>query len=135
MSTIIFYHAQQAEGALAVAAALARPITLLTAPGAAAYGGPGFYMAMVELAQQRYPDVQVRAILDCGDDGAMAQMALQMGWRGLVLRGRATVREKIRQIAESYDAEVLARPPRALDPGPEMTDLSAFLSRRLGINS
>ncbi len=133
MSAIIFHNLDQAEGAMAFAAASRRPLTLLTAPGAAAYGGPGFYLAMVESARQRYPRAAVRAILDCGDDGAMAQMALSLGWRGLVLRGKATVRDKVRQIGESYNAEVLARPPKALDPGPDATDLKEFLSTRLGI--
>ncbi|MDP6876365.1 MAG: hypothetical protein QF521_22830 [Alphaproteobacteria bacterium] len=131
MSAIIFHHAQQAEGALAVAAALRRPVTLLTAPGAAAYGGPGFYLAIVELAQQRYPEAQVRAILDCGDDGAMAQMALVLGWRCLVLRGKATVREKVSQIAHAHGAEVLPRPPRAFDPGPDEMDIAAWCHAHL----
>ena len=125
MRAIIFHHLQQAECALAAAAALRRPITLLTAPGAAAYGGPGFYLAMVEQAQARHPEAEVRAILDCGDDGAMAQMALSLGWRCLVLRGKATVRDKLRQIAAAYDAEILPRPPKALDPGAEATDIAS----------
>ena len=134
MSAIIFHHAKQADDAMAFAAASRRPITLLTAPGAAAYGGPGFYLAMVELAQQSHPKAAVRAIRDCGDDGAMAQMALQLGWRGVVLRGKAAVREKVCQIAETYGADVLARPPKAVDPGPELTDLKEFLSTRFGIS-
>ena len=133
MSTIIFHHAKQAEDVLAFATASRRTITLLTAPGAAGYGGPGFYLAMVELARKKHPNADVRAVLDCGDDGAMAQMALQLGWRGLVLHGKVTVREKVRQIAAAYGAEVLARPPRALDPGPEMTDLYGYLSSQCGI--
>lgn len=131
MSAIIFHHARQAEDALAVAAALRRPITLLTAPGAAAQGGPGFYLAMVELAQQRHPDAQVRAILDCGDDSAMAQMALALGWRCLVLRGKAVVRDKVQQIAKAYKAEVLPRPPKAFDPGPDEIDIVAWCRARI----
>ena len=132
MVTVIFHNLQQAECALAVAAG--RPLTLLTAPWAGSYGGPGFYLAIVEAARQRYPQTDVQAILDCGDDGAMAQMALQLGWRGVVLRGKAAVREKVCQIAETYGADVLARPPKAVDPGPELTDLKEFLSTRFGIS-
>jgi len=124
MRAIIFHHLQQAECALAAAAALRRPITLLTAPGAAAYGGPGFYLAMVEQARARHPGGLARAILDCGDDGAMAQMALALGWRCLVLRGNAAVREKVRQIAAAHGAEILPRAPKALDPGAEATDIT-----------
>ncbi len=125
MRAIIFHHLQQAESALAVAAALRRPIALLTAPGAAAYGGPGFYLAIVEQARQRHPGADVRAILDCGEDSAMAQMALALGWRCLVLGGKEVVREKLRQIAATYGAEVLPRPPKALDPGAGAADITA----------
>ena len=123
MRAIIFHHLQQAESAMAAAAAANRPIVLLTAPGAAAYGGPGFYLAMIEQAQARHPTARARAILDCGNDAAMAQMALRLGWRCLVLRGKAAVREKLRQIAASYGAEVLSRPPKALDPGALAMDI------------
>lgn len=109
---------------MAVAAGLHRPITLLTAPGAAAYGGPGFYLAMVEQARRRHPDADARAILDCGDDSAMAQMALHLGWCSLVLGGKGVVREKVRQIAAAYEAEVLARAPKALDPGAGAADIT-----------
>ncbi|MBT3536936.1 MAG: hypothetical protein HN478_23855 [Rhodospirillaceae bacterium] len=125
MSAIIFHNLQQAEGALAAAAELDLPVTLLTAPGAAAYGGPGFFLAMVETAWMRHPEAEVRAILDCGDDGALAQMALHAGWRCLVLRGKAVVREKVRQIALAYGGDVLARPPKAYDPGADELDVVA----------
>ncbi len=133
MRAIIFHHLQQAECALAAAAGLQRPITLLTAPGAAGYGGPGFYLAMVEQARQSHPEAEFRAILDCGTDSAMAQMALHLGWRCLVLGGKGTVREKVRQIAGAYEAEVLARAPKALDPGAGAADITeqcrSFLNR------
>ncbi|MBT4689465.1 MAG: hypothetical protein HOK21_06705 [Rhodospirillaceae bacterium] len=125
MVTVIFHNLQQAECALAVAAG--RPLTLLTAPWAGSYGGPGFYLAIVEAARQRYPQTDVQAILDCGDAAAVAQMALALGWRNLVLRGKASVREKITQIAESYGAEVLSRPPKAFDPGAQATDITVQL--------
>ncbi|MDP7547370.1 MAG: hypothetical protein QGF20_08755 [Alphaproteobacteria bacterium] len=124
MRAIIFHHLQQAESALAAAAALHQPVTLLTAPGAAAYGGPGFYLAMLEQAVARHPRAEVRAILDCGEDSAMAQMALALGWRCLVLRGKGAVREKVRQIAVQYGAEILPRAPKALDPGAGAADIT-----------
>jgi hypothetical protein len=124
MRAIIFHHLQQAESALAAAVSVDQPLALLTAPGAAAYGGPGFYLAMVEQAVARYPGADVRAILDCGEDSAMAQMALSLGWRCLVLRGKGAVREKVHQIAAPYGAEVLSRPPKALDPGAGAVDIT-----------
>jgi hypothetical protein len=51
-------------------------------------------------------------------------MALALGWRCLVLRGRAAVRDKVSQIAAAYEAEVLPRAPKALDPGAEAADIT-----------
>ncbi|MDE0724973.1 MAG: class II fructose-bisphosphate aldolase [Alphaproteobacteria bacterium] len=119
MSANIFYNLQQVECVLAAAVEDDQPVTLLTAPGAAAYGGPEFYLAMVAAARAQYPTADVTAILDCGEDGALAQAALNLGWRHLVLRGGATVREKLRQIAKHHGGVVLAKPPSAMDPGPD----------------
>ena len=126
MVAVIFHNLQQAENALAAATDLGRPLTLLTAPGAAAFGGPGYYWAMIEAASTRYPDTAFHAILDCGDDGALAQMALGLGWRRLVLRGKNGVREKVDQIARAQGGEILGRPPKAVDPGPDRLDIAEF---------
>jgi hypothetical protein len=117
MGTVILHSLQQAEYAVAAAVADGKPITLLTAPGAAAYGGPGYYLAMVEAARARHPEAMVTAILDCGDDAALAQMAFSLGWRHVVLAGPAAVREKLQQIARHYGAVVMATPPKATDLG------------------
>ncbi|MFP6772802.1 MAG: class II fructose-bisphosphate aldolase [Alphaproteobacteria bacterium] len=117
MSANIFHNLQQAQRAVAAAVEDGRPITLLTAPGAAAYGGPGFFLAMVEAARECHPEAMVTAILDCGDDAALAQLALRLGWRHVVLAGPAAVREKLQQIAEHHGGVVMAQPPPAMDPG------------------
>jgi len=124
MSVIIFHNLRQAECGLEAAVDLSRQVTLLTAPGAAQYGGPEYYWAMVQAAQARYPQAKATAFLNCGNDSALAQMALQIGWRQLVLLGRESVRTKIRQIAQAYGGEVVARPPKAFDPGPDVIEVT-----------
>jgi len=123
MSAIIFYNLRQAECGLAAAVDLSCHVILLTAPGAARYGGPEYYWAMVQAARYRYPLAKSTAILNCGDDGALAQMALHIGWRKLVVSGRERMRLKVRQIAEAYGGEVVARPPKAFDPGPDVSEI------------
>ncbi|MDP6564318.1 MAG: hypothetical protein QF578_05780 [Alphaproteobacteria bacterium] len=112
---LIYHDLAQADRVLALADQLGQPVVLLTAPGAAAYGGPDHYLRIVELARRDRPEVSVEAILDCGDDAGIAQMALRLGWRSLVLKGKRAVRDKLRQIAERDNARILARPPKALD--------------------
>ena len=123
MSAIIFYNLRQAECGLEAAVDLSRQVILLTAPGAARYGGPEYYWAMVQAAQDRYPQAKAKALLDCGNDSALAQMALHIGWRQLVLSGRESVRTKVQQIAQAYGGEVFARPPKAFDPGPDVLEI------------
>lgn len=123
MSAIIFHNQRQAECSLEAAADLSCHVILLTAPGAARYGGPGFYWAMVRAARDQHPQAEATALLDCGNDSALAQIALQIGWRHLVLMGRDSVRTKVRQIAQAYGGDVLARPPKAFDPGPDVLEI------------
>ena len=124
MSVIIFHNLRQAECGLEAAVDLSRQVTLLTAPGAAQYGGPEYYWAMVQAAQARYPQAKATAFLNCGDDSALAQMALHIGWRQLILLGRENVRTKVHQIAQAYGGEVVTRPPNAFDPGPDVIEIA-----------
>ena len=126
MSAIIFHNLRQAECGLEAAVHLSCQVTLLTAPGAARYGGPEYYWAMVQAAQDRYPEAKAIAFLNCGNDSALAQMALRIGWRQLVLLGRARVRTKVQQIAQAYGGEVVARPPKAFDPGPDVLEIAGL---------
>jgi len=132
MSAIIFHNLRHAECGLEVAVDLSCQVTLLTAPGAAQYGGPEFYWAMVQAAQDRYPQAKATAILNCGSDSALAQMALRIGWRQLVLLGRESVRAKVQQIAQAYGGKVVARPPKAFDPGPDVIEITDLCRSVLG---
>ena len=123
MSAIIFHNLRQAECGMEAAVDFSCQVTLLTPPGAAKYGGPEYYWAIVQAAQDRYPQAKVTALLNCGNDSALAQMALHIGWRQLVLLGRVGARNKVKQIARAYGGEVLARPPKAFDPGPDVLEI------------
>ena len=84
-------------------------VTLISAHGAAASGGPGWFMAVVETVAGDYPDVDILSILDCGDRPGDALAALRAGWKTIVYTGPAAA--KIADIANQLDATVLRKRP------------------------
>ena len=96
--TVIFHHLADARAALECAAT----VTLQTAPGAAAYAGVGYLMAVVEQAGAD----KAEAIIDCGEDADIVLAALRTGWKRLLFSGRADVFVKLAQIAAQQGATV-----------------------------
>ncbi len=70
------------HGLADIRAALApgRPVTLLSAPGAAAYAGPAWWAALLRAARHTGP-----ALLDCADAPGRAWEGLALGLQGVVL--------------------------------------------------
>ena len=99
--TIIFHDLAEARAALAADST----ITLQTAPGAAAYAGVGYLMAVIEKAGAD----KSAAVIDCGEDAGAALAALRTGWKKLLFSGRRDVRVKLAQIARQQGAVVLER--------------------------
>ena len=114
---VLFHSRAHAEAALAVAAELAKPVVLESAPGVAAYAGAGYLMEVVERAAARRPDAAVTWVIDCGDDAGTALGALRGGWKRVRFSGRADVLAKLADIAAQQGAELLAggAPADALD--------------------
>jgi hypothetical protein len=88
-----------------------RPVTLLSAPGAALYAGCGWWLALVEAARARHPDVPCIDVLDCADGTGQALAALRIGLHRLVLWPEAPGREAVVAIAEQRGGFVLAAAP------------------------
>ena len=115
-----------------------RPVTLLSAPGAAGYAGCGWWRAMVEAARAEAPKVSPDGepgliwapdVLDCLDQTGRAIEALRHGLRRLVLLPDAPAREDVAARVETLGAVLLDRRPPALDlaqPG-EARRLTAWL--------
>jgi hypothetical protein len=95
--------------------AVGRPVTLLSAPGAALYGGCGWWAALARLARAEFPDVPVTDILDCGDGSGAALAALRIGQRMLILARSAPGWDEVAAIASGQGGDVLAVAPEALD--------------------
>lgn len=91
-----------------------RPVTLLSAPGAASYAGCGWWRALVGQALAEAgrdaPDV-----LDCADAAGRAVEALRAGCRCLVLAPDVPVFTEVTARAAALGAVVLPARPPALD--------------------
>jgi hypothetical protein len=93
-----------------------RPVTLVSAPGAALYAGAGWWTALMAAVRSTDPTRQFADILDCGDAPGRAAEALRAGQRHLVLSpawpaGYA----RVRLMAEALGAVLLPDMPPAFD--------------------
>ena len=102
--TVIFHDLADASAALESAQRNAAAVTLQTAPGAAAYAGAGYLMAVIEQAGAD----RAEAVIDCGEDAGIALAALRGGWKRLLFSGRQDVFIKLARIAEQQGARVTA---------------------------
>lgn len=91
--------------------ALDRPVTLLSAPGAALYAGCGWWKALVDQARAAHPDVPCIDILDCADGTGAALAALRIGLCRLVLWPSAPGRPAAAAIAAARGGFVLKEAP------------------------
>jgi hypothetical protein len=97
------------EDARAVLAA-GRPVTLLSARGAALYAGCLWWAALLKAA-----GANGVCLLDCADAPGRALEALKLGLPGIVLSCEPAAYEMVAGIAAGQDAILLAQAPPALD--------------------
>ncbi len=112
---VIVHSLDQARLAVSVAAELSRPLTLASAPGAAAYAGAPWFLEVVAQAAARHPEIPVTALLDCADHAGLAMGALRQGLDQVCFTGRKATAEKLAAIAQSQGCLLLRKPPKALD--------------------
>ncbi len=104
---IIFHSLEHARTAVAVAAELGVPVTLASAPGAAAYVGPQWFAEVVACVATEYPEVRISAILDCGTAAGLTLAALRQGLKRVRFTGPAATAAKLTAIARRQGAEVV----------------------------
>lgn len=92
-----------------LALAPGRPVTLLSAPGAAAFAGALWWQGVVARAASPWPD-----LLDCADAPGRALEALAVGCRGLILLP-CPAWGSVAERAEDAGALIVAERPAALD--------------------
>ncbi len=92
-----------------------RPVTLLSAPGAACYAGAGFWRALVTEARGAHPATPCVDLLDCADAPGRALEALAIGQKGLILLEGTPGFAAVAGAASTCGARLLAAAPPALD--------------------
>ncbi len=97
------------------AVAAGRPVTLLSARGAALFAGGGWWRALVAAARAAQPAAAVCDVLDCGDAPGPALEALRAGHLLLVLDAACPAFPLVAARAATCGAVVLPAPPPALD--------------------
>lgn len=105
----------QAEAALRAAGP--RGVTLLSAPGAAGFAGPAWFLEMVAQAARRHPGVPHLAALDCADAAGAALGALHAGARLVVLDGSCPAFAAVAAAAREAGADIWPGRPDSLDLG------------------
>lgn len=105
----------EAHTACAAAAELKVPLLLVSAPGAAAYAGAGWFRAIADRAAALHPEVTSMAVLDCADRPGDVLGALSAGLATLLFTGRADVAARLADIAAQSGARLLTDLPAPLD--------------------
>lgn len=107
MPTIIVHDQTHARVAVAAASALGCPLTLASAPGAGAFAGAGWFLALIREASAPYPAVAVTAVLDCGDQPGAVLAGIRAGCRHLRFTGRADVAARLADLAAQAGAALV----------------------------
>jgi hypothetical protein len=111
----VVHSLSQAKAAVSAAAKRNVALTLLSAPGAAAFAGAGWFAALIRAACNSRPDADVAAILDCGPRADLVQAAFREKLTQVVFTGDARQLRPLRDIARQWQAEILRRRPKACD--------------------
>ncbi|MGP1395641.1 MAG: hypothetical protein ACTS3R_09025 [Inquilinaceae bacterium] len=101
--------------AAAQARALSRPLTLISAPGAGAYAGAGWFAALTAALRADFPDVAVTAILDCGALPGPVLAALRVGIGDILHTGDDGTAAALESMATATGARLWRRAGPVLD--------------------
>jgi fructose/tagatose bisphosphate aldolase len=112
---VIIQSLEEAKTALAAAAELGLPVTLLSAEGAADSVGALWFREVVTLARAEFPAVELRAVLDCADQPGHVLAALRHGFAAVRYRGSKRTAATLAAIAREYGAELVTGRIAALD--------------------
>jgi hypothetical protein len=103
------------RAALSAGAAIGRPVAVLSAAGASAFAGAGWFAALVEQGHREFPEVALTAMLDCGDRGGDVLAALKLGLRHVIFTGHPGAAARLGDIASRTGASIVAARPPSCD--------------------
>jgi hypothetical protein len=108
---IVVHDLDQAAAALRASAAAKVPVTLWSAPGAAAYAGLGFLASVFAEASEAVPEAEHDAVVDCRGSAVLAHEALGRGFAGMAFAGRGAMRETLQAIADERGGRLVTAGP------------------------
>ena len=97
------------------ALAAGRPVTLLSAPGAALNAGCLWWHMLMETVRGEYPGAEAADLLDCADAAGRALEAMRAGQRAIVLDQACPAFASVANRARGMGILVLGTAPPALD--------------------
>jgi hypothetical protein len=112
---IIVHSLDHARAAVAAAAALDVPVTLVSAPGAGTYAGAPWFKALVTKAAAAFPQAAVDAVIDCGDEPGTVLAALRAGFKRVIFSGPEPARGRLAALAHAQGAVLEHGDTAALD--------------------
>jgi hypothetical protein len=112
---VVVHDLSHAPAALRAARDAGRTVTLLSAEGASAHVGPGWFAELIDAARAEVPDAAFDAYLDCADRPGDVLAALRRGVPGVIFTGRADVADRLAALAEAHGTPFLRARPEALD--------------------
>ncbi|WP_158046606.1 hypothetical protein [Skermanella pratensis] len=104
------------RAALAAAASLGRPLTVVSFPGAAGSAGASWFHALVRAGSAEHPEVPLTAVLDCGEQPGHALAALRVGVGHLLLADSVPAWPRVQAIAEAAGATLYGSAGPVFDP-------------------
>ena len=106
-------------------------LALLSAPGAAIFAGPGWWLALIRRAHTNHPGLIAADYLDCADASGLALAALRLGQKSLILDPACPAFSGAVATATALGARVRRTRPAALDLAERNADrrLAAWLSQ------
>ena len=112
---VIVHSLAQARAALAAATALGQEVTLVSAPAAGGYAGPGWFKALTDAARRAVPDARWEAVADCGAAPGIALAALRLGLKRVRFTGKAEAARRLAAIGTALGATIETGDEPALD--------------------
>jgi len=103
------------RAALSAGAASGRPVVALSAAGASAFAGAGWFAALIEQGRREFPEVPLTAMLDCADRAGDVPAALRLGLQYVIFTGHAEAAVRLGDIASRTGASIVAARPPACD--------------------
>jgi len=114
-TAFIVYDRDHALAVATVSAEMGTPVRLYSPSHGAAALGADVFQAIVSEARDAFPEADLSAVLDCGDEPGTALGAIRHGIEAISLAAEPDVRHRVADIAAQSGTKIVGRATEALD--------------------